>query len=103
MWLALESKVYSTVWRSLQLVSDAWFIGPGDEFLRNRLVTNKNAAETFVYLYNHRGAASLVDIFPMLMGVPSPDIDLGKCRVIIRINGIRLGRPAELISSILFE
>lgn len=35
-----------------------------DDFLANRLETNRKAADTFVFLFNHRGAISALDLFP---------------------------------------
>ncbi|KAH8290099.1 hypothetical protein KR044_013383 [Drosophila immigrans] len=43
------------------LVSDGWFVAGVDEYLRMRL--QHEAAETFVYLFDHKGAASFSEIF----------------------------------------
>lgn len=53
-------------------------MSPLDDFLVNRLETNKNAADTFVYLFNHRGAVSFPDLFPS-QGFPEVTLeqDLG--------------------------
>lgn len=50
---------------SSQIYTDSWFLAGIDEYLKIRLLGNptvKNAA-TYVYLFAHKGAASLTEIF----------------------------------------
>lgn len=58
----------------LQFFTDGFFGAAMDEFLVNRLVTNTNAADTFVYLFSHRGAVSFPDLMPA-MGFPASELD----------------------------
>lgn len=55
------------------------FVASFDQFLQNRLVTNTNAADTFVYLFSHRGAITFPDILPS-MGFPDVQMkgDMGR-------------------------
>ncbi|XP_037938711.1 venom carboxylesterase-6 [Teleopsis dalmanni] len=49
------------------LISDGWFIGGIDEYMRirmNSLTTgNSNVGPTYVYLFDHKGAASFSELF----------------------------------------
>lgn len=49
-------------------------MSPMDDFLVNRLVTNENSADTFVYLFSHRGAVTCPDLFPAF-GYPEINLD----------------------------
>ena len=62
-----------------QFYSDGYFLAPFDEFLENRLVTNQKSADTYVYLFTHRGEISFPDLLPAF-GFPVPQIeaDLGE-------------------------
>lgn len=48
-------------------MSDGWFIGGVDEYLRLRLDTkaqkNMKVGPTFVYLFDHKGSASFTEYF----------------------------------------
>lgn len=49
----------------LQLISDGWFVAGVDEYLQLRLDEQQQAlpAPTYVYLFDHKGAASFSEIF----------------------------------------
>lgn len=49
-------------------------MSPMDDFLVNRLVTNDKSADTFVYLFAHRGAVTFPDLFPAF-GYPEIKLD----------------------------
>lgn len=57
--------------------SDAWFLAPADELLMNRLVANRDSADTFVYLFNHKGSATSIDMIAAFMGYSLGDTYLG--------------------------
>lgn len=59
------------------MASDSFFISPTDELLTNRLVTNKDSADTFVYLYNHKGEITGNDLGAAILGFALEDVDLG--------------------------
>lgn len=48
-------------------MSDGWFVAGIDEYIRLRLksfkATPKNVAPTYVYLFEHKGAASFSELF----------------------------------------
>lgn len=47
-----------------QLISDGWFVAGVDEYLRMRLDEEQpGGAPTYVYLFDHKGAASFSEIF----------------------------------------
>lgn len=51
----------------LQLISDGWFIAGIDEYIRLRIQNRKENPQgvgpTFVYLFEHKGAASFSELF----------------------------------------
>lgn len=48
--------------KSCQLISDGWFVAGIDEYLRLRM-SQEDVAPTYVYLFDHKGAASFSEIF----------------------------------------